>query len=205
MDQGKTARILQESMNNRRGYADFFDWPDKSTKEWGIAQSFLEELERDNGPKVVCGKQHPGGENHAPDWQFTTDVGEVWGVELTELVSQKAIEATKRGKLVLASWPIDELISKFAAQIVEKDRPEKVTGGPYDCYILVVHVDEDMLPANRLKEVLEGCSFQTRLIDEIYILVSYDPGVGRLPLLHLHPIKNGLRGWHPRSQTRKNG
>ena len=36
----------------QRGYADFFDWPDKPLKEWGIVQGFCEGLERDGGPKL---------------------------------------------------------------------------------------------------------------------------------------------------------
>lgn len=189
MDCDEVSRILRQSVERQRGYADFFEWPDKATKEWGIAQEFLKELERDGGPKVISGKQHPSGENSAPDWQFTVDGGETWGVELTELVNQKAIEATKRGKQVFAPWPDDELIAKFQSRIAEKDRPEKVKGGPYDRYVLLIHVDEDMLPAKRLKAVLSTCFLQTRLIDEVYVLVSYDPAVERLPLLRLAATK----------------
>jgi hypothetical protein len=185
----KIGKILAESSGKQRGYADFFDWPDKSVKEWGIAQNFLEELERDSGPKIVSGKQHPAGQNHAPDWQVTTDIGEIWGVEITELVSQEAIEATKRGELVFAGWPDDDLVTKLEALIARKDCPEKVKGGPYDRYILLVHVDEDMLSAERLKAVFGSGSFQTRVIDDIYVLVSYHPGGGRLPLLRFDTTK----------------
>jgi hypothetical protein len=183
MGQDEIERTLAERLAKQRGYADFFDWPDKAVKEWGIANSFLEEFKRDDGLKIVSGKQHPGGQNHAPDCQVTTDTGEIWGVEITELVSQKAIESTKRGKSFLAAWPDDDLIATFEALIAGKDCPEKVRGGPYDRYILLVHVDEDMLPGKRLKAVLGSRDFQTRLIDDIYVLVSYDPGEGRMPLL----------------------
>lgn len=180
---------MAESLRARRGYADFFDWPDKSMKEWGVAQNFLEELERNWGLMIVSGRQHPGGKNHAPDWQVTTAMGEVWGVELTELVRQKAIEGTKRGKLIFAVWPDDELAAKFQALVAGKDRPEKVRGGPYDRYVLLVHVDEDMLPAERLAVALDGCHFETSLIDDIYVLVSYDPKEGHCPLLRFGTAK----------------
>jgi Sel1 repeat len=61
MGQDEIGRILAERLGQQRGYADFFDWPDKSVKEGGIAHSFFEELERDNGPKIVSAKLHPGG------------------------------------------------------------------------------------------------------------------------------------------------
>jgi len=36
MDRHEIGKILRESASaEREGYADFFDWPDKSVKEWG--------------------------------------------------------------------------------------------------------------------------------------------------------------------------
>jgi hypothetical protein len=66
MGQDEIGRILAERLGQQRGYADFFDWPDKSVKEGGIAHSFFEELERDNGPKIVSAKLHPGGQSMRP-------------------------------------------------------------------------------------------------------------------------------------------
>ena len=130
--------------------------------------------------------QHPSGdENLPPDYQFNTHSGEVWAVEVTELVSQKAIEWTKQGQNVVALWPDDELTSKFREIVSRKDTPKKVAGGPYDRYLLLVHVDEAMLPADRLSTVLGTITFETSLIDEIYVLVSYDPVTQRNPLLRL--------------------
>jgi Helix-turn-helix domain of resolvase len=166
MDRDEIGKILAEGLGKRRGYADFFDWLDKSIKEWGVAKEFCKELERDGGPKIVSQKQHPGGRNHAPDYQVTTDAGEIWGLELTELVSQKAIEATKRNRSYFAMWSDEDLITKFETLVAKKDCLENVKGGPYDRYILLVHVDEDMLPVERLKAVLGSRSFQTRFIDE---------------------------------------
>jgi hypothetical protein len=62
-------------------------------------------------------------------------------------------------------------------------------GGPYDRYILLVHPDEDMLPGERLNGVLGSRGYHTRLIDDIYVLASYDPGERRLPLLRFGTTK----------------
>jgi hypothetical protein len=183
MRRDNVGKLIIESIAKQRGYADFFDWPDKTVKEWGIVQSFCEEIERDKGPKIVSGKQHPGGSNHAPDFQVTTDSGEIWGVEITELVSQEAIEATKHNKLFYPEWTDVDLISAFENLVSKKDKPKKVKGGPYNRYSLLVHVDEDMLLAERLRNVFCSRVFQTRLIDDIYVLVSYDPRQERCPLL----------------------
>ena len=190
MGQDKTKRDSEKLLSKQRGYADFFDWPDKSDKERGIARAFFEELERDTGRKTVCATQHPGGENHAPDCQAVMDTGEVWGIEITELVSQKAIEGTKLGESVLAVWPDCFLVAKFEALIARKDRPEHVRGGPYNRYVLLVHVDEDMLLGTRLKVVLGSRCFRTHLIDDIYVLTSYEPDEKRLPLLHFETEKS---------------
>jgi len=177
------AKALAESIRRQRGYADFFDWSDKSLKEWGIAQSFVEELHRDCGPIIAAGKQHPGGANYAPDFQLDTTSGEVWGIEITEFVSQDAIHQTKRGKAVLAEWPDEELVAEFRRIVARKDQPEKIRGGPYDRYGLLMHTDEPMFNAERLSAVLARLDIETRTIDEVYVLLSYDPGVKRCPLL----------------------
>jgi hypothetical protein len=183
-DRGKVGLALLEAIAKRRGYADHFDWHEKSAKEWGIVQTFKEELERDHGPLITSGVQHPGGgENLPPDYQLTTHTGERWAIEITELVNQKAVERTKRGQDVVALWPDDELIAKFRAIVSRKDKPKNVKG--YDRYLLLVHVDESMLPAERLSAVLGAVTFETHLINEIYVLVSYDPSTQRYPMLKL--------------------
>lgn len=192
MDWGEIGKILRESVARARGYADFFDWPDKSVKEGGIANTFVEELQRSGASTISCGKQHPGGPNHAPDFQITADNGETWGVEITELVSQDAIEATKRGSSVFAGWSDAQLIAQFDAIIAKKDDPLKVKGGPYDRYILLVHVDEPILAQERLETVLGGRSFRTRLIDELYVLMSYQPSNQCCPLLRFSTTKHSV-------------
>jgi hypothetical protein len=176
----------------QRGYADFFDWPDKCQKEAGIMDEFVKGLERD-GLKIESGKQHPGGQNHAPDFQLITRLHGTWGIEITELVSQCAIEETKNGTPVFAGWTDDELISGFHTLVNRKDNPENVRGGPYDRYILLVHVDEMMLAADRIAKVIGTSNFTTHLIDDIYVLLSYDPHTQMYPLLNFKPDQRTCR------------
>jgi len=177
---------ILKAIAKRRSYADHFDWYEKSLKEWDIAQTFKEELERDCGPLIASELQLPGGYEHlSPDYQLTTHSGEVWGVEVTELVSEEAIEQTKRGKNVVALWPDDVLVKKFRGIVAKKDSPKSISGGPYNRYVLLVHVDEFNLSAERFSAVLDEITFETKLIDNIYVLVSYDPYIERNPLLNL--------------------
>ena len=73
--------------------------------------------------------------------------------------------------------------------ISRKDDPAKVKGGPYSRYALLIHTDEDLL-ADRLRNVIRNQSFETRLIDDLYVLISYDPKVGRQSLLHFTTTKS---------------
>ena len=189
MNRDEIGKLIVEAVQRSRGHAEFFDWPDKSVKEWGVATTFVEELERDCKVLISSVKLHPGGANHAPDVQLTKNDGENWGVEITELVSQAAIEKTKQGEIPDTEWLDEELVRAFHAIVARKDRPENVKGGPYDRYLLLVHTDEPELPFAQLAETLGRLDFQTRLIDEIHVLVSYDPGRERCPILHLRATK----------------
>lgn len=113
-----------------REYADFFDWPDKRCKERGIAGEFVAALEREGGPKIISAKGSEPG-NDPPDCMMVTETGERWGVEITELVSQKAIEKVQRGENVYAPWPDAVLGDRLCKMVARKDDPTKVKGGPY--------------------------------------------------------------------------
>jgi hypothetical protein len=180
--------ILKEAGRKQRDHAGFFHWPDKLVKEGGIANEFAAALAREGGHQIASGKQIPPGQD-PPDFEMTTETGEHWGVEITELVSQKAIEATARNKLVHAIWSNDGLIAALRAIVTDKDHAK---GGPYDRYVLVVHTDEDDLRADRLQNVLGNQIFETRLITDIYLLTSYDTHVGYAPLLHFATVTGAL-------------
>jgi hypothetical protein len=185
----KTREAWEEAVKRQRGHADFFDWPDKSVKEYGIAVDFIAALDRDGGPRIVGVKHHGSGED-PPDCKMITEAGEALGVEITELVNKKAIEQTRLGKCVYAVWSDAALISDLLGMISRKDDPAKVKGGPYSRYALLIHTDEDDLSADRLQSVIRNQSFETRLIDDLYVLISYDPKVGRQSLLHFTTTKS---------------
>jgi hypothetical protein len=83
------------------------------------------------------------------------------------------------------------VLAHFRKIIARKDAPAEVKGGPYDRYVLLVHTDEPGLPAERLQSAFGNQVFATRLIDEVYVLVSYDPRVRNQPLLHFVMRKSG--------------
>ena len=62
-------------------------------------------------------------------------------------------------------------------------------GGPYDRYVLLAHVDEPILTQERLETALGGRTLRTRLIDELYVLMSYQPTNQCCPLLRFSTTK----------------
>ena len=78
-------------------------------------------------------------------------------------------------------------------RISAKDERQKVKGGPYGRYLLVVVTDEFVLDRHTVDHLLVGASFHTRMIDEAYLGLSYHPsleqGGGSCPVLRLSIIK----------------
>jgi hypothetical protein len=182
-------KAWEEVVKRQRGHADFYNGPDRSAKEYRLAIEFIAALDREGGPRIVGVSHHGPGED-PPDCRLITEVGKAWGLEITELVNRKAIEKTRLGRSVYAEWSDAALISDLSGSISRKDDPAKVKGGPYDRYILLIHTDEDGLLADRLQNVVGNRSFDTRMIDDVYVLISYDPKAGRQPLLHLTTRKS---------------
>jgi hypothetical protein len=72
-------------------------------------------------------------------------------------------------------WGRDDLIASVQELIDEKDRPEKVKGGPYDRYILVIATDEFMLDRHTVETFLTGAMFKACMIDFVLFGLSYHP------------------------------
>ena len=74
-------------------------------------------------------------------------------------------------------------------RISAKDERQKVKGGPYGRYLLVVVTDEFVLDRHTVSHLLAGASFQTSMIDEAYLGLSHHPiieqGGGSCPVLRL--------------------
>lgn len=189
VDWAETARIMADILASERGYVDFFPSVDKPTRTWAVAQSFCEALDRRGGLKITGGEQHPFGASSAPDYELYMHNGETWGCAIADLISRQVTKLAKKGRSPLTYWTDAELVAEFERRVAKKDKPGKVKPGDYDRYLLLVHVDDMILPAERLATVLGARVFQTRLIDHIYVLVSYDPRVQWLPLLHLSTSK----------------
>jgi hypothetical protein len=168
--------ILRAELPRQRRYAGLREWSEKPLKEKGILGEFVEALEHEGITKITSWALQSEQDGDPPDGLLITAVGERWGVEITELVNQKAVELTQRGtegQEVFAVWSDDEVIADLRSRISRKDAAI-VRGGPYHRYILLVHTDEPLLSPARLRATLGSQMFQTKLIDAAYILAPYE-------------------------------
>ncbi len=57
-------------------------------------------------------------------------------------------------------------------RVSAKDEVNKVKGGPYGRYLLVMVTDEFVLDRHTVEHLLAGASFRTSMIDEAYLGLS---------------------------------
>jgi hypothetical protein len=179
-------RKIREALAKSRGYASYFDWPDRDAKEVGICISFFESLEAVGQP-AFSELRARGQGNDPPDCEAVDLDGRLIGFEVTELVDEEAIKHYRRGQTYdWASWDKQKLVAQVRARLDAKDIPAKVRGGPYARYVLLIHCDEPELSFDHVNTLLGGVTFgSTKLIDDAYLLFSYDPRYERCPFLRL--------------------
>lgn len=177
----------------------------KQCKELGVVKTLQEELEKKTKSAYFF-KLEPGSEaNKAPDCIAEDAGGHLLAIEVVELVSNDAIKynikkrrkATEEQKRRLDR----ELTEREASQISNElhgywnpsnndflssiqlliDQKSRVTlhNGPFHRYILVMHCSEFLINCEPLKyiELLTSQSFHSNVIDEVFLLFSYDPNI----------------------------
>jgi hypothetical protein len=173
------ASYVREQFAKQRGRNDFFDYSDKSTTELEVARTALEEADI---PVTELRKQPV---DCAPDCLALLDQEPI-GIEVTELVSQDVIERYKRdGTVLWRAWSKDTFLRKLKAIIARKDQPNDIEGGPYSKYFLVVHTDEFALKKDVVEKWLEGFMPTIGLLDEVLLLLSYEPETKCCPVIRI--------------------
>lgn len=180
MHQDKT---LLQILKEQRKYAHHFEWPDKQIKERGVVKTLIDEMEKKGEVQWTDLRigPHP---NHAPDCVATNSRGDAVAIEVTELVSGRAIEMTKAGQNVYYDWEPAEVIGEIQKRISRKDTVA-YAGGPYAAHVLVIHTDEIALDHETYLPLLGKASFSASTIAEVYFLFSYNPGVKGYPFVRL--------------------
>jgi hypothetical protein len=186
-DWKEIAQLIRAATKRNRGYAGYFDWPNRDQKELGIAVDLFESLEAREGLQYRQARARGGG-NDPPDVEVRDSAGRLIGIEVTELVDPDAIKSFKAGNhWDWAEWGEAKFAQYLQNRVAAKDHPSGVKGGPYSEYWLLIHTDEPALSVTEVRKHMQGIQpFPVKLITQAFLLLSYHPNDGhpyvRLPL-----------------------
>jgi hypothetical protein len=182
---------IAAALRRSRRYAGFFDWPDRAVKESAIVQRLSESLQAAGEPGFMSVEAWP---RDPPDCVATTEAGDRIAVEVTELVDQRM---ARLGRRVLGrhhDWTPPEAISRLQTIISKKDL-HGFGLREYARVLLVIHTDEMLLRSYAGDAIWEAVAAHTfrkpTNIDEVIVLVSYDPRVQTYPYTRLRLALGG--------------
>lgn len=180
---------IRESMKRARGYADYFGWAqNRDLEEWGVLQCLKESLEAEGRPFYYPTLKIRGRPNDPPDFEALDAEGRRVAIEVTELVSEAAIQAHKAGAVYdFAVWDQDSFLNALTESIGRKDAKfPRLKESPYaGGYELVVFTDEPMLSRDTIEGFLRDRTFPVKYLTRAILLKGYDPGVKRCPVYEL--------------------
>lgn len=196
MDDKEKKEILEkmrEAIKARRGYADFFEWPDRQTKEVQICKITLETI-------GYIGKVEPS-KSDPPDVTFRKEgLSADIGIELTELVCQATIEnwvKWNKGKVNeypdSAIWTIERVMKGVISCIETKDKKLERVSGFLENW-LIVHSDEmDIMSlVGKVEDRAKHCApYSTVNIDRVFLVLSYDPRRNGYPVIEW-PVERNI-------------
>lgn len=178
--------VIRELDSRSRRYASMREMGTKRQKELDVVADLLESMERRDESRYVNPKL---AKDDPPDCTVETRDGERVALEVTEFVSQTAIEYNERadaeaiarlepGAFVYAEWSETDLLEQTHYLLIEKDA-KQLRCGPYARYAVVIHTNEPLLLRGKADEWLSRHTFGPfQQLDEAYFLFPYEPGEG---------------------------
>ncbi|MFK5600200.1 hypothetical protein ACFZ8E_24855 [Methylobacterium sp. HMF5984] len=123
------------------------------------------------GHQVRDLRSRVGGED-PPDCEGWIDAR--WcGVEVTELIDQKTLKASLKGREQFLMWTGEQLVDALQDRVRRKDKAWK--GGPYERNFLVILTDEFALTSDVVHRHLRGEAFRAELLTDLHLGLSYEP------------------------------
>jgi hypothetical protein len=168
-----------------RGASDYWYWRNKPEMEVGAAREVLT-------CAGVSFSDLRAREKDPPDCEAVIDEA-LAGIEVTELVHQRALKATIKGNPKIFMWERDDLLRSLQQIISRKDRAPESGAENYANYILVIVTDEFALGQADVARFLEGAVFRAMHITDAFLGLSYDPSIegGKCPVFKLQLSKIG--------------
>ena len=158
-----------------RGTADYFDWPNRSIRDVGIASDLFSTLRAEGKAITIPHSVRPGpAPNSPPDCIAATSGGELIAVELTELVDRSFVAHKKQDRgYHPKQYSKTTLTNRLQEILARKQRPvSALKGGPFAYHILIIHTDEPYLTPKTVSRYLEGVAFQkSDPWDEVFFIL----------------------------------
>jgi hypothetical protein len=184
----ENARLIRMAMRVPRCYAPFFQYRsgDKETMEIGVVESLMESMVMRSAETLTALKSR--GRDDPPDCEAVTSSGSRVGIEVIELVDEAAIKADIAGaRFAYAIWGEDKLLKRVEDIVHGKDVPaDKIKGGPYDGYWLVIHCDETAVAFEETRVWIDRMTeLRTNLVSRAILIFGYRPEHGCCPYMDL--------------------
>jgi hypothetical protein len=187
-DEQAIYEAMRAAMKRARGYADFFGWAtNRDLEEQNVAAHVAASLDAE-GKAAFSQVRIRGRGQDPPDLEALDANGRRVAVEVTELVDGSAIEEHKAGnRYHSAEWDEAKFLSRTAALLKAKnERLPNLKGGPYPGgYVVILFTDEPELPRTRVEAFLAKAVFEMPNVTKAFLLLSYDPQLGRYPCFEL--------------------
>ncbi|TLS78284.1 hypothetical protein FE236_00550 [Mariprofundus erugo] len=186
IDWNEVIAVMKKSQSIPRKYASFFQWHNREIMELGICKHLGDFLRNDGVDEVEAYKL---GED-PPDCVITLNGIDI-AVEITELVDKEAIKQQVKSGVAYPEtleWSSELLAERLNALLRKKDAPQNKDAlrEKYADYWLLVHTDEPELMAPEFDVLFDpSLLVSTDLIDQAYIVFSYDPTVQSYPVKRL--------------------
>lgn len=174
---------LTKTDSLKRKHAKFWNSHKKSSKELGIFSEAFDGIQADYGNPITGWRRC---DNDPPDVEFEL-AGKRIGVEITELVNEKAINAQIGNSLEysceLLRFGVLAAEMRIREIINEKEEKVELVAANYDELVLLIHTDEPMLSSDEFRDyrVEKPC----RYFHRIYLLFSYEPAKNSSPFIRI--------------------
>ena len=182
MSSDKEVRLVSEieaAIEKSRGYAGYWEWPsDRKLEEMGVGEALVRHLALSEGLNVRLARCL---EDDPPDIEMITENGRRMGIEVTELVDEKAaqraryVKQTGEGSSAWAQWDAVRLTRELESRIARKDEKLAHCRCQFDEMILAIPTDEPMITLKLAETACSAAKGSTQNIDRIFLLLGYHP------------------------------
>jgi hypothetical protein len=186
MDDEDVLAEMQRGLSQRRGYADGRSWPtERRLEEKGVVEDFIGAATNEDGYPFSQLIVRERGED-PPDVEMRDDSGRRIAIEVTELVDQVSIQNAVAGlRTPYFPWTREEFLYKLTGRLASKDIGNRLKGGTYDEFIVLIYTDEYLLVESQVRTWLADHSFpRPSTIQRAYLSLGYSPDIG-YPLIRL--------------------